>query len=535
MSEQTLTPQQLALSNAFQQFLFQQQQQQGQGDEDRRESKFLAGEALTKENEVMASCDAAIMVYRPKQSNQQESLEILNQSKRHDSKQDVRYEKIHVPSLPITSSNLPSSENNLIGNIFQSSEMMGNQLLEKGTSTSMMGQYRQLFGSTGNEFEQKGNHKLMIPIKVEAFSREANMVSDYSDIWKVFEDESTPQHVGSDLIVNPSQAQHNKKDYSPQLELTSICLHGSFPNESPQSLRSEKKEDIRLPFTQLSSTSYEEPFALPATMIPPSVLAFASAGGNERKRRAHDKLEKVDLVKRKRLKLQPTITPQACFEQILKSQGIHFYRISADDAQYDTVPSALQLASFGTQLVKAVHTGDTHSLSLLLGCGLSPNPCNQFRDSIVDLICKRASIAVFDCFLDHGCDLQVADGFGRTPLHHACWASSFCAPIVKRILMRDPIQLYIEDKHGQTPLEYVRGELAGEWISFLEQNIGAIFNKQHTLQSPKERRPDGTLADPINSLSVSLAALVSSGTISPNQISQMDEQTRRTYKAKKQF
>lgn len=128
--------------------------------------------------------------------------------------------------------------------------------------------------------------------------------------------------------------------------------------------------------------------------------------------------------------------------------------------------------------------------------------------------------------------LSVVDGFGRTPLHHACWASTFSASIVEQILQRDPIQLCIEDKHGQTPLEYVRSELTDEWISFLEHNIIRYFDPPPVLQSPKQRRPEGTLMDPPNSMGVSLAALVSAGSISPAQIAQMDDETRRTYKTK---
>jgi hypothetical protein len=236
-------------------------------------------------------------------------------------------------------------------------------------------------------------------------------------------------------------------------------------------------------------------------------------------------------------------TPQSYFCEILQQHGYNpEYRLKADDSEYDAVPSALQLASFGILLVKAVHTSDVPFLSRLLECGLSPNPCNQFRDSIVDLVCKRANRPIFDCLVDHGTDLQVVDGFGRTPLHHSCWASTFCRPIVEAILERDPIQLFLEDKHGQTPLEYVRKEVANEWMDFLEEAAnkywpnrtasaaaGGVGQQLPQLISPKNRRPDGHLVDPPKSLSVTLASMVSSGSVRPEQIAAMDEITRRTY------
>lgn len=227
------------------------------------------------------------------------------------------------------------------------------------------------------------------------------------------------------------------------------------------------------------------------------------------------------------------MTPQSFFRDILVKHGYDpEYRLKADDSGYDAVPSALQLASFGTHLVKAVHTSDSAMLSKLLECGLSPNPCNQFRDSIVDLVCKRANYPIFECLLEHGTDLQVVDGFGRTPLHHACWASTFCRPIVESILERDPIQFFLEDKHGQTPLEYVRHDMAGEWMDFLEEvatKYWPVGGQPPRILSPKDRRPEGHLVDPPEALSLSLASMVSSGAIMPEQIANMEEHIRRTY------
>lgn len=272
-----------------------------------------------------------------------------------------------------------------------------------------------------------------------------------------------------------------------------------------------------------------DPFDLPSTMIPPSVLAFRSQGKKKHPPFNHDG---ESLPKRFKA-IEPTISPQKFLEETLASRGHAYNRIKADEAEYDAVPSALQLSSFGTKLVKAVHTSDTDTLHQLLACGLSPNPCNQFRDGMLDLVCKRSNKVIFDVLIQHGADLQVVDGFGRTPLHHCCWSSEFCAPIVDSLLQRDPIQLCIEDKHGQTALEYVRADLYGDWIHYLSQNIHRFFDPAPpVLSSPKARRPEGTLVNPQNSIGVSLAALLSSGSLSPAQLAQMDEKARQEYKAK---
>ena len=365
------------------------------------------------------------------------------------------------------------------------------------------------------------------------------------------------------------------------------------PIQSPQQSRSQvqgQQTPQQQPQQQVNSTLPKVPsqddqqqeqqshqFILPSTMVPPSVLASMfpersrntntggrgrqpqpqdsdgggsssnkSDGGNQHE--AHDSMSnsykrtfqgltrigQTGMMKKAKKSSSgggvDDITPQAFVEQVIakKYPGRTFDRIKADDVEYDAVPSALQLASFGTHLVRAVHTSDTDLLSSLLECGLSSNPCNQFRDSVVDLVCKRANEDIFLCLLDHGCDIQTVDGFGRTPLHHSCWASTFCRPIVQAILDRDPIQLCMEDKHGQTPLEYVRSDLHQEWVDYLNEET---FWKDGIpiWKPPNDSRPDGTLSDPKDAISVNLAALVSSGSITPEQVRQMDDVTRRTY------
>ena len=273
-----------------------------------------------------------------------------------------------------------------------------------------------------------------------------------------------------------------------------------------------------------SSGGPKQAFILPSTMMPPTVLTSTftekQAKNTNRKPRAGAKSARFE-------------SPQDALERIAQERGYGSkFRIAADEAAYDAVPSPLQLASFGTEVVKAVHTSDAKRLGELLSSGLSPNPCNQFRDSIVDLVCKRGNEEIFQCLLNHGSELRVCDGFGRTPLHHSCWASEFSAEIADSILKRDLLQLFIEDKRGQTPLEYVRSSLADSWVEFLEEHKEEYFpigGCVPLLKNVKELRPDGNLPDPPNALSVALAGAVSSGLLTPEQVSQMDEEAKAQY------
>ena len=223
-------------------------------------------------------------------------------------------------------------------------------------------------------------------------------------------------------------------------------------------------------------------------------------------------------------------SPQHCLDRLLlQTRGFSpgQLRIKADAAAYDTTPSPLQLASFGTELVRAIHTSDLDKLSQMLNCGLSPNPCNQFRDSIVDLVCKRANASVFQMLVEHGCDLRVCDGFGRTPLHHCGWASTFSPEIATLILQKDWRQLFLEDKRGQTPLEYVREDLFDDWINFLQGAIDHLVPQQiGALEPMKLQRPDGFVSDPSNAIPPKLAMAVSAGRITPQQVHQMSPEMR---------
>mmetsp|Transcript_74787 Transcript_74787/g.217090 ORF Transcript_74787/g.217090 Transcript_74787/m.217090 type:complete len:493 (-) Transcript_74787:121-1599(-) len=490
-------------------------------------------------------------------SQQQLSLNNINYALFQQQQQQPQQQQ-HSQSFPPSAapSNNPSFDSHLL-QLYQNftSSMPGNNLNNSNgnsngsqpqqqqqqpsmTNEALLEQYRMLL--SGNQNNNAGSHLpdttqsnqnsnndnsglMVLSSKMEPL-RDNQGNNNNNDWWgtNVFDDDAK-----LNLSINPDNVQLM------QLQQQQQALEQQQQQQQPQPQAFFSDPEPALEPAPVDDFGLDVPFILPSTMIPPSVLAMSSSGSYSGSNKRGNK--NAGGNKRKRLKpLQPTVTPQAHLEQLLQGIGFPYNRLTADEAEYDAVPSALQLASFGTQLVKAVHTTNTSMLRELLACGLSPNPCNQFRDSILDLVCKRANEPIFQVLLENGADLQVVDGFGRTPLHHACWASEFCAPIVESILARDPIQLAIEDKHGQTPLEYVRADLYEEWIQFLSQSIHRYYGHGRHPQwnSPKPGRPEGALPDPPNAISVSLAALVSSGTLTPEQISQMDEETRSTYRKK---
>jgi hypothetical protein len=211
-------------------------------------------------------------------------------------------------------------------------------------------------------------------------------------------------------------------------------------------------------------------------------------------------------------------SPHESLLTILRERKVSLDRIPTQESGYYAEPTPLQLASFGTRILQAVNESDTQTLSALLSCGLSPNPCNSFGDAILSLICKRADNAVFQVFVDHGCDLQVCDSFGRTVLHHLAWAPNFSADMAQTILRRDWTQALMEDKHGRCPLEYVRSSQWAEWRDFLMENKDELLPIGMQSSVPQRMYPRANVADPVFAVSPTLAMQISSGALQPDQV-----------------
>ena len=142
-------------------------------------------------------------------------------------------------------------------------------------------------------------------------------------------------------------------------------------------------------------------------------------------------------------------------ESMLGSRGYSLIKLPAKDIGYMTPPSPLQTASFGFAICSSIKKGGAGRLSVLLASGLSPNPVNKFGDSPFFLACKRGLPDLIKTFLDHGTDVRVADGFGRTALHYVAWSNDPCFASAKLLLTADARLICVMDNHGNTPLDFV--------------------------------------------------------------------------------
>eukprot|EP00567_Pseudictyota_dubia_P015496 CAMPEP_0197446920 /NCGR_PEP_ID=MMETSP1175-20131217/11723_1 /TAXON_ID=1003142 /ORGANISM="Triceratium dubium, Strain CCMP147" /LENGTH=639 /DNA_ID=CAMNT_0042978097 /DNA_START=214 /DNA_END=2136 /DNA_ORIENTATION=+ len=196
---------------------------------------------------------------------------------------------------------------------------------------------------------------------------------------------------------------------------------------------------------------------------------------------------------------------------------------SKQQAQSQPSPSPLRLASYGTAVLRSVHTSDVPALRSLLDSGLSPNPCNAFHDDILHIVSKNGDYGLFEALRDAGASYHVSDSLGRTPLHHCCWSNDEAVRrhrqgwlrqvkqqqrqceqhqqeqplpqldargslhIAHEMLRRDPALLLLADHRGQTPLDFVPSERWAEWNDFLDSNADWLWPpKDHRREQHEE-------------------------------------------------
>ena len=191
---------------------------------------------------------------------------------------------------------------------------------------------------------------------------------------------------------------------------------------------------------------------------------------------------------------------------------------------YYNQPTQLQLASYGVYIIDMVREGNTEAVQEVLKLGLSPNACNMHGESIVHSVCRRSDTMMLDVLLQAGCDIQVSDDNGRTPLHDACWAPEPNFPLIEKLLERDDQMLYMMDSRGHLPLSYTRKHHWSEWLQFLQSkkddywprggNTSCIIEDSGLPFSEPNSRP---IRDPDVTLTISLTRMVASGKLKPRE------------------
>ena len=82
------------------------------------------------------------------------------------------------------------------------------------------------------------------------------------------------------------------------------------------------------------------------------------------------------------------------------------------------------------------------------------------------MACRRGDLEVLTFLVSTGAIINVADDFGRTPLHDACWTPEPRFDVVTFLLNRNLDMLRVLDKRGSSPLAYIQREHHAIWCAY---------------------------------------------------------------------
>jgi hypothetical protein len=126
----------------------------------------------------------------------------------------------------------------------------------------------------------------------------------------------------------------------------------------------------------------------------------------------------------------------AVFEDSLRSG--YSTPVQTLDTGYYREPT-LQIASYDAcaQNDYQVHYDNSKGLSRCPSCGIS-DACNKYGESLVHRVCKAGNKKLLQVFLEHGASVQIANDYGRTPLHEV-FITKPCFINFEQVLKQDPI------------------------------------------------------------------------------------------------
>ena len=109
---------------------------------------------------------------------------------------------------------------------------------------------------------------------------------------------------------------------------------------------------------------------------------------------------------------------------MLQSRGYSITRFHVLHSGYNNKSTPLQQLSYHVHIIDLVKSNQIKKLQSLFSSGLSTNPANVHGEGLINLVCRLGAIDVLKAMIEAGCDIQVSDDYGRTPMHDACWATT---------------------------------------------------------------------------------------------------------------
>jgi Ankyrin repeats (3 copies) len=225
-----------------------------------------------------------------------------------------------------------------------------------------------------------------------------------------------------------------------------------------------------------------------------------------------------------------TVLPKEYLANLLQSRGYAIQPCDAHAAGYCQPASPLQIACFTDYMINLVKADDADTLRQLLATDyISFNPANVFGESVVSIACRFGSIYILQMLIEEfRVNVSIADSYGRTCLHEACWNSQIQWPIVELLLGSDPHLLFVADVSGKVPMDYCPNhpDITNGWIQFIDQkkdDFWPVDAQTKEWVSPMQKSIPYCVSDcmDIDTDSIEHAKLVASGNMHPDQVTKM--------------
>jgi len=238
--------------------------------------------------------------------------------------------------------------------------------------------------------------------------------------------------------------------------------------------------------------------------------------------------------------VKASISPQGFLDLTIRSRGYSTNRFNTTNFAYSNKPTELQKASYDLHMIDLIRNFKKEEFFNRINCGLSPNPCNSYQESLLHLVCRRGDTELLKIMLVAGATLEMADDMGRTPLHDCCWRAQPNFEMVEMILdhNKDNVRMFhMADSRGALPLSYVKDPQHWEaWRDFINAKKDKYWPKRNIAtdgeqeppvltQLPPNSRP---IPDPANALAPELAKMVASGRLSPEEATALNSEDDKT-------
>jgi hypothetical protein len=146
-------------------------------------------------------------------------------------------------------------------------------------------------------------------------------------------------------------------------------------------------------------------------------------------------------------------SPEQFLEILMNLRGYFTKQHESLRTAYFNRSSALQKASYHAFLVNIVEENDAKALLSIMECGISPNPCNNHRESLMQVACRLSKHECLKVMIESG-----------------AWSARLYFATVGALLKEYPSLLLMTDARGSPPLVYVRKDQWGVWLDFLYPN-----------------------------------------------------------------